>query len=87
MNTWVVGNMPIGHQVYTFSQAIVDKDSGSETRGEKVFYMKARIMAGQANLKDNRFGLAGYQWLAKDEIQTSFLPRDWNAVKNILPER
>ena len=87
MNTWVVGNMPIGHHVYNHSQGIVDIDRGTEIRGEKVFFMKARIMAGQANLKDNRYGLEQFQWLARDEIQKAFHPRDWNTVKNILPER
>lgn len=87
MNTWVVGNMPIGHQVYNYSQAITNKDSGTETRGEKIFFMKARMMAGQANLKDNIFGLEDFQWLDREEIQKALHPRDWNAVKNILPER
>lgn len=87
MNTWVVGNMPIGHQVYNYSQAIANKDEGGKTHGEKVFYMKARIMAGQADLKDNKLGLDDFQWLAREEIQEAIHPRDWNAVKNLLPER
>ena len=49
--------------------------------------MKARILAGQANLEDNKFELEDFQWLAKEEIQKAFNPRNWNAVKNILPER
>lgn len=87
MNTWVVGNIPIGHQVYNYSQAIVNEGEGSVLRGEKIFYMKARILAGQANLKDNQFGLEDFQWLTKEELQRAFHPRNWNAVKNILPER
>lgn len=87
MNTWVVGNMPIGHQVYNYSQAIVKKDAGTEIRGEKVFFMKARIMAGQTNLKDNKYGLEDFQWLDREEVQKALHPRDWNAVKNIMPER
>ena len=87
MNTWIVGNMPVGHHVYNYSQSEIDERRGAEVRGEKVFFMKARIMAGQANLKDNSYGLEKFQWLAKDEIQKAFHPRDWNAVKNILPER
>ncbi|KAK3171055.1 hypothetical protein OEA41_003139 [Lepraria neglecta] len=87
MNTWVVGNMPIGHHVLNYPRAIVNKDKGTELRGEKIFFMKARILAGQANLKDNKFGTEDFQWLSKEEIQKAFHPRDWNAVKNILPER
>ena len=87
MNTWVVGNIPIGHQVYNYSQGIFTEEKRSVLRGEKVFFMKARILAGQANLKDNQCGLEDFQWLAKEEIQKAFHPRDWNAVKTILPER
>ena len=87
MNTWVVGNIPIGHQVYNYSQGISNEKKGSVLRGEKIFFMKARILAGQANLKDNQLGVKDFQWLAKEEIQKVFHPRDWNAVKNILPER
>ena len=87
MNTWLVGNMPIGHQVYSYCQAIVDKDKGDETLGEKIFFMKARIMAGQAYMKDNKLGLSDFQWLDREEIQRALQPRDWNAVKNLLPER
>ncbi len=87
MNTWVVGNIPIGHQVYNYSQGIVNEEKRSVLRGEKIFFMKARILAGQANLKDNQFGLEDFQWLAKEEIQNAFHPRDWNAVTTFLYER
>ena len=87
MNTWVVGNIPIGHQIYNYAQGIVNEKSGSVLRGEKIFFMKARILAGQANLEDNKFELEDFQWLAKEEIQKAFNPRNWNAVKNVLPER
>ena len=79
--------MPIGHHVLNYPRAIVNEDKGTELRGEKIFFMKARILAGQANLKDNKFGIEDFQWLSKEEIQKAFHPRDWNAVKNILPER
>ncbi len=87
MNTWVVGNIPIGHQVYNYNQGIVNEEKELVLRGEKVFFMKARILAGQANLKDNLFGLEDFQWLAKEEIQKAFDPWNWNAVKNILCKR
>ena len=87
MNTWVVGNVPIGHQIFNYPQRIVNKEKGFERVGEKIFYMKARIMAGQANLKDNKFGLKDFKWLAKDEIQKIFHLRDWMVVRNILAER
>ncbi|KAL8691839.1 MAG: hypothetical protein Q9218_003017, partial [Villophora microphyllina] len=87
MNTWVVGNIPLGHFVLNYGNAEADKERPQEIRGEKYFFMKGRIMAGQANLRDNKLGLTDFQWLAKDEIQKLLIPRDWNAVKNVLAER
>lgn len=87
MNTWIVGNMPIGHRAITYPQKRLDKETGAERLGEKVFFMKGRIMGGQANLKDNKFGLVDFKWLAKDEIEKELHPRDWNPVRNILLER
>lgn len=87
MNTWIVGNMPVGHQVYNYSKPVIDEAKGIETRGEKTFFMKARIMAGKPTLKGNQFDLADYQWLAKNEIQKVLELQDWTAVKNILAER
>lgn len=83
MNTWVIGNVPIGHQV--ISSRLDGK--GTDPAGVKRFFMKARIMAGQANLQGNKFGLEDFKWLSKDEIQKEFHPQDWHAVRNILAER
>lgn len=87
MNTWVVGNMPIGHQISNYSKPIVNEEQRTETGGEKTFFMKARMMAGQVNLKENKFGLQDFQWLDREEIQKAVTPRNWTAIKNILPER
>ncbi|KAL8684254.1 MAG: hypothetical protein Q9224_006486 [Gallowayella concinna] len=90
MNTWVVGNIPLGHHIHNYGVTAENKkDDGPAAgmKGEKFFFMKGRIMAGQANLTDNKLGLADFQWLAKDEIQKILTPRDWNAVKHILAER
>lgn len=84
MNTWIVGNMPIGHGTIIYPQKILDKETGAERLGEKVFFMKGRIMAGQANLNDNEFGLTDFKWLAKDEIEKELHPSNWNSVRNIL---
>ncbi|KAL8731433.1 MAG: hypothetical protein Q9166_003408 [cf. Caloplaca sp. 2 TL-2023] len=87
MNTWVVGNIPLGHYIMNYGATAEKKDNPEELRGEKYFFMKGRIMAGQANLTDNKLGLTDFQWLAKDEIRKTLTPRDWNAIKNILAER
>ncbi|KAL8974059.1 MAG: hypothetical protein Q9197_001698 [Variospora fuerteventurae] len=90
MNTWIVGNIPLGHFVRNYLKPRVEKEedtSPDQIRGTKYFFMKGRIMAGQANLKDNKKGLTDFQWLAKDELQKILWPQDWSAVKNILAER
>lgn len=90
MNTWVIGNIPQGHFVLNYGTQdtkFMTQRVKQEIRGEKFFFMKGRIMAGQANLTDNKLGLTDFQWLAKDEIQKLLIPRDWNAVKLILAER
>lgn len=89
MNTWVVGNMPIGHRTFMYppQPRSIHQDQSDRELGEKTFYMKARIMAGQADLKGNKFGLEDFVWLAKDEIQGKVEKNVWNRVKNILLSR
>ena len=88
MNTWIVGRHPVGHHVHKFFvPKLLDAEKKTKQLGEKTFFMKARIMAGQANLKDNKLGLTDYKWLAKDELQKELHPSYWNSVKNMLVER
>ena len=125
MNTWVIGNWPVGHQILNYPQPRPDPLAYSKPRkvlsdappntsssndttspitspptiptedkpptatlfGEKTFYMKARIMAGQANLTDSKLGLVDYKWLAKEEVQRVLDAREWNAVRGCLYER
>lgn len=89
MNTWLVGNMPVGHQTFIYPPEPkgLHQDQKDRELGEKTFYMKARIMAGQADLKGNNFGLEDFMWLAKDEIQGKLERSVWNMVKNILLSR
>lgn len=87
MNTWVVGNWPVGHHVFNYTQPKKNEEKGTTLLGEKSFFMKARIMAGQANLKENKLGLADFKWLAKEEVQKAIHPSEWAAVKNSLAER
>ncbi|KAG8531591.1 uncharacterized protein KY384_003221 [Bacidia gigantensis] len=87
MNTWVVGNMPICHQVYNYPQSIIDEISGAGTRGEKIFLMQARIMGGRPDLRANKLGILDFQWLDKEEVQKTLLSQDFAAVKNVLADR
>ncbi|KAL1857730.1 hypothetical protein Plec18167_001869 [Paecilomyces lecythidis] len=87
MNTWMVGYHPIGHHIYNNRKPKVDEKAGIQLLGEKTFFMKGRIMAGQADLKANSLGLQDFKWLAKDEIQSLVLPQYFSHIRNVLAER
>lgn len=87
MNTWIVGHAPVGHYVYSFPSSVVDPETKLETLGEKTFFMKARIMAGQADLTKNKYGLKDFKWLAKEELESEVEAGYWKAVKNMLVDR
>jgi large subunit ribosomal protein L46 len=86
MNTWTVGHHPIGHHVYKLRKPKNDEKAGIQLLGEKTFFMKSRIMAGQANLKENE-NLTDFKWLAKEEIQPLVTQQYWRSVKDMLAER
>ncbi|GAB1210405.1 hypothetical protein APSETT445_009197 [Aspergillus pseudonomiae] len=87
MNTWMVGFHPVGHHVYNFKKPRVDTANGTEHLGEKTFFMKARIMAGQADLAANTQNLQDFKWLTKEEIAPFVLPQYYSNIKNMLAER
>ncbi|QDS74821.1 hypothetical protein FKW77_002469 [Venturia effusa] len=88
MNTWIVGNHPVGFSQFNFQKhKKIVNDKGITELGEKTFFMKGRIMAGQANLAKNSLGLKDFKWLAKEEIEKTVLDRYWAGVRNMLPER
>lgn len=80
MNTWFVGNVPIGH--YHYKSPI--KEAESTYLGKKVFFMKARIMAGQAALSNNKRDLVDFKWLTKEEIREATEKEYWRAVRHLL---
>jgi len=88
MNTWLVGNHPVGHYVKRYKDPKPDS-SATETPlvGEKTFFMKSRILAGQADLADNVLLLQDYKWLAKEEVQKAVLPGYWSYVGNLLADQ
>ncbi|KAF2678114.1 50S ribosomal subunit L30 [Lentithecium fluviatile CBS 122367] len=86
MNTWVVGNVPIGHYKKDYHEPLTTS-SGLNEVGLKTFFMKARIMAGQANLKDNKFGLTDFKWLAKEEIHKEVPWEYFRSIRNMLADR
>ena len=98
MNTWFVGNHPIGHFIYQVRNTRKAPETAgsapsdpplreSPLAGEKTFFMKARIMAGQADIKANALGLEDFKWLAKEEIQKEESPQYWAKIRNMLVEQ
>ncbi|KAF7857258.1 hypothetical protein EAF04_009499 [Stromatinia cepivora] len=80
MNTWIVGHVPIG--------SLTIKPSKKFNReAEKVFYMKGRIMAGQADLKGNTYGAQDFMWLTRSEIKGLVTMRFWSQVCGMLGAR
>ena len=67
----------------SLSQGPVDR----EEFGEKLFFMKARIMAGQVELAKNEYGDRDFAWLAKEEIQKYVTEKYWSSVRNMLGDR
>jgi large subunit ribosomal protein L46 len=86
MNTWIVGNAPIGHEAHNYRLPITDS-KGVQELGAKTFFMKARIMAGQVDLVKNAFGLKDFRWLSKEEISTVVTRRYFSVIENMLTER
>lgn len=88
MHTWILSNHPVGHLKRPYSEAdIKTNDAGHLVSGELVFFMKGRIMAGQADLQNNLLGAKDFKWLAKEEIQPLVHRKYWSAVENLLPAR
>ncbi|KAF5020753.1 hypothetical protein F66182_7213 [Fusarium sp. NRRL 66182] len=84
MNTWIVGRVPVAHVV---TRPKVKADGTVEERGQKTFFVKGRIMAGQADLKDNPFGYTDFKWLTREELQSE-LPADYfRGVRNMMADR
>jgi large subunit ribosomal protein L46 len=87
MNTWMVGFHPAGHHVYKNRKPHVDKVTGAENHGEKTFFLKSRIMAGQADLSINTQDLKDYKWLSKEELPQYLNTQYYSNIKNMLADR
>lgn len=84
MNTWIVGRVPVAHLV---NHPVVKDGAKVEKKGEKVFFLKGRIMAGQADLEDNSLGLTDFKWLTKEELKDTLDPHYYQSVRNMMAER
>lgn len=85
MNTWLVGHAPVGHHQLDYPET---RSVGSLTEhGAKTFFLKARIMAGQVDLKANQLGHKDFKWLAKEELKKEVDGSYWRSIKNMLADR
>lgn len=99
MNTWVVANHPIGYHDRAFStpeHAIILANKmvrtsrhpfEREEHGLKTFFMKARIMAGQADLTHNAYGDQDFLWLKREEIEKLVDKPYWKSIRGMLTGR
>jgi large subunit ribosomal protein L46 len=86
MNTWLIGHVPIGHHQIEYPKTTT-LPSGLTEQGTKTFFLKARIMAGQFNVKESKMGVKDFRWLAKEELQKEVEGSYWRSIKNMLAER
>ncbi|RKF79950.1 54S ribosomal protein L17, mitochondrial [Golovinomyces cichoracearum] len=86
MNTWLVGHVPIAHYIHSSPDLTVENQQVA-TKGIAIFFMKGRIMAGQADLSKNKFNLDDYRWLTKNEIEQLLPSALFKSVSNSLHER
>ena len=84
MNTWIVGRVPVAHHV---KEPVHKADGAVDKKGQKTFYLKGRIMAGQADLKDNPFGYTDFKWLTKGELEEELSPKYLKGVRNMMSDR
>jgi large subunit ribosomal protein L46 len=84
MNTWIVGHAPAG---YLIQKPRLGDNSSVLEPGEKTLFMRGRIMAGQADLMGNLFGLSDFQWSTKQEAGKRLPPKYFSAVEKIMSDR
>ena len=78
-----MGHIPMPYS----SSAVSVNERGHTVKGDMVFFMKGRIMAGRVDLSNAILGYKDYRWLAKEEIQDVVHRRYWSWIRNILSER
>ncbi|PHH91028.1 hypothetical protein CDD83_1921 [Cordyceps sp. RAO-2017] len=84
MNTWLVGRAPVAHLV---TRAVVGPDGAVHKPGRKTFFLKGRIMAGQADLRGNPFGYSAFKWLTREELEAELAPDYYRGVRNMMGDR
>lgn len=84
MNTWIVGRVPVAHVV---ENPVLNADGTVQKKGQKTFFLKGRIMAGQADVKGNPFGYTDFKWLTREELEGELSPEYYRGVRNMMSDR
>ncbi|POS88171.1 hypothetical protein EPUL_000205 [Erysiphe pulchra] len=93
MNTWIVGHVPIAYHIPPLLKKTIvnindeNKSESLPSKNKAFFFMKGRIMAGQADLNDNFFNLDDFRWLTKEEISKQVSSSLFSSVCKSMPER
>jgi large subunit ribosomal protein L46 len=89
MNTWMVGRVPIAyeHREPVYKDGENDGERQIKTYGADVFYLKGRIMAGQVDLADNKWGITDFKWLTREELEKQLNSLTFRSVKNSMSMR
>ncbi|KTW29216.1 hypothetical protein T552_01172 [Pneumocystis carinii B80] len=77
MNVWYVGHVPIGNGKYKYPKGYSDKFYGA-----KIFFIKARIMAGHVKLDGKT--VVDWLWVTKNEIKQYVSKSYWNFIQAML---
>ncbi|KAK4123369.1 hypothetical protein N657DRAFT_597904 [Parathielavia appendiculata] len=86
MNTWIVGRVPVAHHVVKPLLSHGDAPSVLQP-GEKTFFLKGRIMAGQADLAGNKHGLTDFKWLTREELKVLLRKDYYHSVQGMMEVR
>ncbi|OAA67448.1 50S ribosomal subunit L30 [Cordyceps fumosorosea ARSEF 2679] len=84
MNTWIVGRVPVAHLVDAPALAA---DGAVQEKGRKTFFLRGRIMAGQADLRGNSLGYTDFKWLTREELEEELPGTYFRGVRNMLSDR
>jgi large subunit ribosomal protein L46 len=94
MNTWFVGNVPIGHHKYNYPSPVApdpklphEKQEPVPILGREIFFMKARILAGQVDLTNNKHGFNDFAWVTKEELKKVVGKEYYISNMNMLASR
>lgn len=89
MNTWMVGRVPVAyeHREPVYKDGEKDGERQIKTYGADVFYLKGRIMAGQVDLADNKWGITDFKWLTREELEKQLNSLTFRSVKNSMSMR